>query len=100
MNKKNAVKFMNSLSGFFNSKGKKRKLIQHHIVLPDCHPHPEPILIVKRPDAYILEQPTQKKIDLKKVDEYLLLRRQKTLSQSRIDAANLLENIGILAHQV
>jgi len=36
------------------------------IVLHDYRPHPEPIVIVKRPDAYIIEEPTQQIIDLLK----------------------------------
>ncbi len=36
------------------------------IVLPDYRPHPEPVVIVKRPDAYIIELPTQQMINLLK----------------------------------
>ena len=34
------------------------------IVLPDYRPHPEPILAVKRPRAYIIEKPTQQLLNL------------------------------------
>lgn len=36
------------------------------VVLPDYRPHPEPIVMVKRPLAYIIEKPTLQLIDLLK----------------------------------